>query len=418
MTIAPPVPRRPGVPWWRSIRLRIALAVMLVSFAVSSAVGFVLAQQAATSALEAMRSEALGRLTVASDGYSLDGRLRYGAALDPASAPDAVRAELADPDVERRMTYYDGSTMWAAERLGPEVVLVVALDATSLDVQDEARLDALGWAALTSLLGSAVLGWAAGTTLSRRLRRAATAADAIAEGSPDARAGQGGHDEIARLTGAVDDMADALGSRLAAEQEFTADVAHELRTPMTGLVSAAELLPEGEVTDLVRQQVDRLRRLIEDLLEVSRLDRGTVAAELVEVDLGVAVRASLDRLASQHRVAALDLQVGGTDRVSLDERRLDRVLGNLIGNLARHGGGTGTLRVEGGRLELTDSGPGYPADVLEHGPRRFHASGATKGSGLGLTIALKQAESMGASVELGSADHVPGARTVVTFVSP
>lgn len=404
------------IPWWRSIRVRIALTVAAVSLLVSGVVGGLLAQQSALADREALRSEALGRLTVVVDGYSLDGRLRYGAALDPLEAPRELRSQLSDPAKERRVSFYDGDTMWASARLGPDVVLTIALDGSGIEAQNDARLRALGWAMLAAAVFSSLLGWMAGTTLSRRLRRAAVAAHDIAEGSPDARAGQGGRDEVARLTTAVDDMADALRRRLVAEREFTADVAHELRTPMTGLVSASELLPEGEVPDLLRQQVQRQRLLIEDLLEVSRLDRGAVAAELTDVDLGEAVRASLQRLAAQHRVADLDVHVGDTAVVSLDERRLDRVLGNLIGNLARHGGGSGALRVEGDHLELTDSGPGYPADVLEHGPRRFHGSGATKGSGLGLTIALKQAESMGASVELGSAEPGPGARTVVTFV--
>lgn len=240
-----PAPPELRVRWWRSVRWRIALAVTVVSLLVSGVVGWVLAERSAQAATDALRNEAIGRLTVVSDGYALDGRLRYGAVLDPSYAPAAVRAQLANTRVDRQVTYFDGSRMWASARLGPQVVLTIALDGRLLRAQNDARLQALAWAALAAALGSVALGWAAGTTLSRRLRRAAVAAQQIADGSMEARAGQGGSDEVAQLTKAVDDMADSLRRRIEIEKEFTSDVAHELRTPLTGLVSAAELLPRG-----------------------------------------------------------------------------------------------------------------------------------------------------------------------------
>ena len=405
---------RPGegrILWWRSVRVQIMVVVTVISLLVSGLVGYVLAERSATAAREAVRSAAFERLRLASDGYALDGKLRYGATLDSPSAPQQVRSALAAPTQKRQVSYYDGSLMWAGARLGPHVVLTLVLDARTLKEQDVERMRALTLAALVAAAASATLGFGAGTALSRRLRRAARAAAEIADGSTTARAHQPGGDEVARLTQAVDDMAASLQGRLHLEKEFTADVAHELRTPLTGLVSAAELLPDGEVTDLVSQQVARLRRLVEDLLELSRLDRAVEPHEHAASDLADAVRQSLQRVDVPDGLA---VEFRSSTTVLVDMKRLDRVLGNLIGNVVRHGGGWGSLVVEGTTVTVTDRGEGYPDDVLRRGPRPFHAQGATKGAGLGLTIATKNAAHMHATLTLSNAAS-GGAQARVTF---
>ncbi|MEJ8640326.1 histidine kinase dimerization/phospho-acceptor domain-containing protein [Streptomyces sp. MS1.HAVA.3] len=124
--------------------------------------------------------------------------------------------------------------------------------------------------------------------ISRRLREAAATAQRIADGELDARIGgevrPGG--EFAELSSAVDSMAAALQTRLHGEQRFTADVAHELQTPLMGLATSAELLSEELAADCVRDRVRVLGALVEDLLEVSRLDAGVERADLVPCPLG------------------------------------------------------------------------------------------------------------------------------------
>ena len=97
-------------------------------------------------------------------------------------------------------------------------------------------------------------------------------------------------DETDELARAVDAMADALQHRLEAERRVTADIAHELRTPVTGLVTAAELLPPGRPSELVRDRAQALRTLVEDVLEVARLDGAAERADLQEIALGEFVR--------------------------------------------------------------------------------------------------------------------------------
>lgn len=402
-----------SVPWWRSVRTQIMLAVTIISLVVSGLVGYVLAERSATAAREAVRSEAFERLRLASDGYALDGKLRYGATVNSPSVALPIRTALADTSKQRQVSYYDSHIMWAGARLGPHVVLTLALDARTLKDQDGERMQALGVAALVAAASSAALGIAAGTTLSRRLRRAAHAATEISQGNSTVRARQPGRDEVTSLTQAVDEMAASLQARLQVEKEFTSDVAHELRTPLTGLVSAAELLPDGPMSDLVRQQVGRLRRLVEDLLEISRLDRAVEPHEHEYMNLGQAVRASLLRLDAPE---GLTLEIRSSTSVLVEPRRLDRVLGNLIANMVRHAGGRGRLVVEDTQLTLSDDGKGYPADLLRWGPRPFHAEGESKGSGLGLSIAMKNAAHMHASLTLSNSP-LGGAQACVVFAT-
>lgn len=420
------------IPWWASLRLRIALAVAATSLIVSGIVGGIIAQQSADDARTSLRDQALGRLTAASEGYRIDGRLRFDASLDPHLPPPLLVGGMA---VGQRRSLFDGDWMWAAERIAEGKTLTVRLPADPLWDKDAERVQSLGLAGLASVVTSTLLGWAAATQVSRRLRRAASSASAIAAdnrtgpGEPvEAAAGrvapgeaptrihEGGRDEVAALTAAVDAMADALRARIEVEKAFTADVAHELRTPLTGLVSAAELLPDDdEAALLVRRQVARLRRLVEDLLEVSRLDHGAEETQTQEVDLADATRAALGGLTNVPGAPDVeaDLPAQGA-RVLLDPRRFERVLANLLTNAARHGGGACRVAVAGPVVTLRDDGPGYPEEVVVGGPRRFHGSGKSKGAGLGLTIASKQAASMDAVLVFDNPSE-GGARATLTF---
>jgi signal transduction histidine kinase len=187
-------------------------------------------------------------------------------------------------------------------------------------------------------------------------------------------------------------------------------VAHELRTPLTGLHAAAELLPPGRPTELVRDRVAALRTLTEDLLEISRLDAGGErperAAEQLSALAGRVVRAS---------GAPTEVRIVRDARVETDRRRLERVLGNLVANAHRHGRGPVVLTLDGPRVTVRDHGDGYPEYLLAHGPQRFRTEGGAKGHGLGLTIALGQAEVLGARLELANA---PDGGAVATLTLP
>ncbi len=195
-------------------------------------------------------------------------------------------------------------------------------------------------------------------------------------------------------------MADSLRERLLTEQRFTADVAHELRTPLMALVTASGLLPEGETTDLVRDRVGVLRTLVEELLEISLLAAGAERAELRPVPLAEMVGESVARTGLDTRFTAT-----GALSAETDPRRLDRIVANLVVNAHRHGHTPVEVEVAGTTVTVRDHGPGFPAELLADGPQRFRtgASEHGHGHGLGLTIALGQARVIEASLEFANA---------------
>ncbi len=217
---------------------------------------------------------------------------------------------------------------------------------------------------------------------------------------------------MADLAAAVDLMSRELHRRLEDEQRFTADVAHELRTPLTGLVTAAELLPPGRPTQLVQNRVQALRALVEDLLEVSRLDADVETPDLAAVPLDRAVRRTVTLTGLD-----VDVEVRADASVRTDLRRLDRILGNLLLNADRHGGGPIHLHVDGHRLTVRDHGPGFPAELLRDGPQRFRTSVRERGRGHGLGLTIAQGHTRVIGATLTFTNHPTGG-AVATLLLP
>ncbi|WP_158509187.1 sensor histidine kinase [Aeromicrobium erythreum] len=245
---------------------------------------------------------------------------------------------------------------------------------------------------------SGLVGYAAATALSRRLHRAAAVARRIAEGDLAARTHLRGRDEVAQLGRVVDDMAAKVAERIERERRFSADVAHELRTPVTGLVTASHLLPDDDVSAMVKRQSRALSRLVEDLLEVSRLDSGAERAQVEDVDVAALC-------ATLVREREVDAEVIGAAHVRTDPRRLRRVVANLVDNAQVHGCGPVLLEVSVSGIAVVDHGDGFVGDLLSTATDRFVTSG--RGTGLGLSIAIGQAEVLGAQLVVGN-DPVTG----------
>ncbi|MER5885499.1 HAMP domain-containing sensor histidine kinase [Streptomyces sp. NPDC001941] len=272
----------------------------------------------------------------------------------------------------------------------------------------------------------------------RPVRKLRAAAEQVSGGALDTRLDVKGHDELADLGRTFNTMAGALQEddaelrRLEANaRRFAADVSHELRTPLAAMTAVTEVLDEDagsgrlepETADAVRlisDETRKLARMVEDLMEISRFDAGAAALHTDEVDLAEAVRKTLQLRAWQDRV---DADVPPGLRAVVDPRRVDVVLANLVGNALRHGGTPVrvTARTEGEDLvvEVRDSGPGIPDDVLPHVFDRFYKADAARkrseGSGLGLAIAQENARLHGGSL---TAANAPGGGAVFTVRLP
>ena len=253
----------------------------------------------------------------------------------------------------------------------------------------------------------------------RPVARASEAAHSLAEGLLETRLPVEGRDEFGSWAQAFNEMASALEAKISAlsaaqarERRFTADVAHELRTPLTALVGEASLLGEHlermpaqsrRPAELLIADVGRLRRLVEDLMEISRLDAGAEAVQAEAVDLAAAVRAVVHARGWDVRLDAEQTMI------TTDPRRLERIVTNLVGNALEHGGNAVTIRV--GRdsthafVEVADQGPGIPAEHLPHLFERFYKADPSRsgpGSGLGLAIAQENARLLGGEIAVRS----------------
>lgn len=431
-----------------SLRWKIAALAAATACLVAAAVGVLVHLWTASDIRGRAQMRAFNGVYSAVDTYRRTGALADGAALDPAGLPGVLR----EPADDKRHTAYDGRTednvgpsVWGAQRVGGPGSQVLAVQVNmSPELHDLRRLDmSMAVASLVSLAAAVPLAAYGAGLLGRRLRRVSETAGRISAGDLDARTGPTkGGDEVAEIAATVDLMADSLGRRLRTERRFTADVAHELRTPVGGLLAATDLLPAGETEDLVRSRVRDLRGLVEDLLEISRLDAGAEHPVRAHVPLGAVVREAVARTGFEASVtvagardtaAARRAEAGGTaepdgpgesaepdgpgETVETDPRRLERIVGNLVVNAHRHGDAPVEVTVEGRTVVVRDHGPGFPPDLLLEGPRRFHTGAAERGSGhgLGLTIALGQARVLGAELRL---DNAPDGGAVATLRLP
>ncbi|MER6002668.1 HAMP domain-containing sensor histidine kinase [Nonomuraea angiospora] len=399
-----------------SLRWKLAALITLACCAIVTVVGILVHRTTLERTMRLGEERALVSAAEVADKHRRDAPPEEGlvpyteSIMSVDELPPPLRARLA---VESPATWYDDLRseerwMWAAQPVGDGLVAAPTIDMTS-DLRGLTALDrAMVRAALTALAVVLPVSMGIAELANRRLRRVAATARRIADGDLDARVAAdrrglsrwGGRDEIAGISAAVDSMAASLQHRLLAEQRFTADVAHDLRTPLMGLVAAVELLEESEATDLVRDRVRVLRSLVEDLLEVSRLDTGAEVAERVRVPLLEVAEESAARVGVETRVTA-----SGNPVAETDPRRLDRILANLVLNAHRHGAPPVEITVRDHVIEVRDRGPGFPPELLADGPSRFRTGAAERGRGhgLGLTIALGQAQVIGADLTLANA---------------
>ena len=290
----------------------------------------------------------------------------------------------------------------------------------------ERRLVLAGLVALMVAMG---IGLAGSTVFARRIRRLERAADRISHGAFDEPVTDAGRDEVGELAATFDRMRERLRTLDVARREFIANASHELRTPIFALGGALELLAEEEMDTATRQefigsmreQMARLTKLADELLDLSRLDAGRLRVDTVPVDLARMAAELVTELGPAAQLAGHSLELAASRADGLaDEERVRQIGRGLIENAVRHTP-AGTHIVVGtggaaGRVWLTvaDDGPGISAERRDRIFERFYRvdGGRASGSGLGLAIAGELATRMGGRIELTSE---PG-RTVFTLI--
>ncbi|MEU5597225.1 HAMP domain-containing sensor histidine kinase [Streptomyces sp. NPDC020298] len=396
--------------WAGALAVKAAVFITVMCCSLAALLGVLVHVSVTDQTVGQARDQALGRLTDATRAFQAGDGLLPGAGVDPEGLPAPLRAlAVAGQRGTMVATHRGHPTMWAAGPADGGRALAVEVDYAQ-QAGTIAGLDrAILWSSVLAIGATLLVGAFAVTRVTRRLHGTARVARRISAGDLDARVGDPRtrdrsrpQDEVAAVAAALDSMASSLQSKLLSEQRFTADVAHELRTPLTGLHAAAELLPPGRPTELVRDRVAALLTLTEDLLEISRLDAGRERLELDTEELGALAERVVGASGTDTEVRAVR-----EVRVETDRRRLERVLGNLVANAHKHGRAPVEMRVEpaadGAVVTVRDHGDGYPEYLVRHGPQRFRTEGGAKGHGLGLTIAVGQAEVLGARLTFANA---------------
>jgi signal transduction histidine kinase len=286
---------------------------------------------------------------------------------------------------------------------------------------------ALLYAALGAALVALVLGIVLARTLTQPLRELTTAIHAMAGGELKQSVSVKSKDELGELAAAFNQMSADLDRLNQSRRQMTADIAHDLRTPLTVIGGYVESLRDGvlkptpERFDTIHAEVEHLQRLVEDLRTLSQADAGELTLNREPVSPSALLERMLKfygSLAAGKKVTLTVRAEAGLPEVRVDPDRMTQVFGNLITNSLRYTpeGGTITLtaRGEDGKvlLGVEDNGRGIPADILPHIFERFYRgdqSRESSESGLGLAIVRAIVEAHGGRVEAASPGEGLGA---------
>jgi signal transduction histidine kinase len=257
------------------------------------------------------------------------------------------------------------------------------------------------------------------------------AAGRLAQGDLSQRVQVKGNDELAQLGQAFNHMAESLQKSEENRRAMTADIAHELRTPLAIQRAHLEAFQDGiypptyENLNSVLEQNLLLTRLVDDLRTLALADAGQLSLDFQPVDLVAIAQGSIDQFALQAEARQVKLQLdsrGQCHPIVADPARLGQILGNLLSNALRYTstGGQITMTVncldEAVKLTVHDSGPGIPEESLPHIFERFYRGDRSRnrsegGSGLGLAIARQLAQAHGG--DLTASNHPQGGAIII-----
>lgn len=334
-----------------------------------------------------------------------------------------VRAQV---DEEQRMTPY---------------VLILAERTRILRTAVGGLLPRLVWAGLVALFLSVAVAAVMAYSIARPLDRIAQAAEEIASGHYDQELDISSPAEVARLAASFNSMARQVKTTMQSQQDLIANVSHDLKTPLTSIQGFSQALLDGTASDdaareraaaIIHEEASRMRRLVEDLLDLARLEAGQVALAREPVDVGRLLHACAARFAPQAKRADVTLEVqvpAVLPQVLGDGDRLGQVFGNLVDNALKHAGsstdeGRVILQVEPRDhsvvCSVTDNGAGIPAEDLARIFERFYQvdkarTRRTSGAGLGLAIAQEIVQAHGGQIW---AESVQGLGTRFTVELP
>ena len=280
----------------------------------------------------------------------------------------------------------------------------------------------LVWAGLGAVALGTLLVWLISRRTLAPLQNLGTVARRLGRGDFSQRADDSGPSEIRELALNFNAMAAELEEAERHRRNLTADVAHELRTPLSNIQGYLEAIRDGlvqptpETIDTIHEQAIHLSRLVEDLRLLAQVESGDLQLQLTTVSMSDLLQSGVEavRPRAEAKGVGLRFETGSSlPAFQIDSTRISQVVGNLLENAITHtpGGGSVTVaaREDGGSLEVgvTDTGNGIAPEDLQRLFDRFYRadpsrSRATGGTGLGLTIARRLVEAHGGTIEVQS----------------
>jgi signal transduction histidine kinase len=329
--------------------------------------------------------------------------------------------------------------------LGLAIALVNILITARLMFLSAHDLTLLGLLLAFSGALSVVFGLTLAASVGRNITRLAEGAGKLAEGNLRARVQVDVGGEVAGLADAFNRMAVRLEEAFARERQLDATrrdliaaVSHDLRTPLASMRAIVEALADGIVADqttverylhTLRGQIQNLSGLIDDLFELSQVERPDDALDLEDASLRDLISDTLESLGAQAQQKGVSLagHVEPTvDPIRINSQKIQRVLGNLLQNAIRHTPGGGTVIITAGpvvggvQVDVADTGEGMPAEEIPRVFEWFYRGEQSRsrtfgGAGLGLAIARNIVEAHGGRIWVESA---PGHGSTFHFVIP
>lgn len=347
----------------------------------------------------------------------------YAGGLSPEDLANLLNGLVNQPDVPRTIPL-------------PTLRPLVAVPSSELTSAWQDLIPQFVLAGGIALLASAAVATLISNSVSGRLARVTRAAQEMAKGNYDQRLDLQGEDEVGRLAQAFNVMAKQVSGSDQMMRDLLANVSHELKTPLTSIQGFSQAIEDGAIASqedqrqaarIINEESQRMRRLVDDLIELSRLESGQVVLQREQIDLSELLRRCAERFEWQLRESGADLQLDLPELPPLegDSRRLEQAFSNLIDNAVRHTPKGGSITLSAGanngvmRVAVRNTGSYIPSDELvrvferffQHDPARTRGNG---GVGLGLAIATEVVQAHRGTISATS-DQSSGTEFIVTL---
>lgn len=362
---------------------------------------------------------------------SPDGRLAAVGPNDPPSIPDEAAARMIagqGPNRGRFISTGRGQWLYLSRQMdsGQWLVLLAPRPTVRTILGQLRELITPIWqAGLVALLASLVLALLLTRWVARPLNNLADAAGEVAAGRYDQHIEASGPAELKGLAHAFNEMVDQVRASQQSQRDFIANISHELKTPLTSIAGFAQAIMDGTASnegerhraaEVIHQETQRLRRMVDQLLSLARFDAGQVELSINPIDLAELLENCLVRMQPAAQAAEIELKKDFQElpRIAADADRIAQVVINLLDNAIKNTGQGGWVRLDasshqhGVEVGVTDNGRGLDQEQLTRIFERFYqvdrarAGGESSGAGLGLAISYEIVRAHGGRMEADS----------------